>query len=394
MTDPDARLGQTFLGCSLTLCPKMLVGAILASVFATALSGAAPGWSQFKGDNFHSGCAIMVGSKTGQPAWAFGTGGGIYSAAVLSPSGVLYFGSSDHSIYALNAVTGAMLWSYQTNGAIGFTSPLVDANDTVYVASWDSTVYALDANSGALKWSYVASDYVDSPLVMVDDIVYGGLANNDAVIALFATTGRLVWTSAAGAGGSGGIVSNGKGLLFAASRSNLNFSALNDHTGDVVWSVPVGAVLLSAPSMDAYGVAYDGGNDERVYALYTAAGGGAVKWTFQTNGAVRCTPTVCNGVVYATSQDGSVSAIESSSGTQKWRVSIGDGSNIMDSAPVLGAEGLVYVGSSDTNVYALNSVDGSVVWKYMTRGSIVAPPTVGINMVYVSSTDNTMYAFN
>ena len=69
-----------------------------------------------------------------------------YAAADLvdsSPAvanGVVYVGSYDGKVYALNAKTGVELWSY-TTGSYVFSSPAV-ANGVVYVGSEDSMVYA------------------------------------------------------------------------------------------------------------------------------------------------------------------------------------------------------------------------------------------------------------
>ena len=57
-------------------------------------------------------------------------------------NGVVYVGSlTDNKVYALNASTGAKLWSYTTGGAIYYSSPAV-ANGVVYVGSLDGKVYA------------------------------------------------------------------------------------------------------------------------------------------------------------------------------------------------------------------------------------------------------------
>src|ERR1700680_3736223 len=45
--------------------------------------------------------------------WSYTTGGwGLSSPA--GANGVVYVGSNDHNVYALNARTGALLWSYYT----------------------------------------------------------------------------------------------------------------------------------------------------------------------------------------------------------------------------------------------------------------------------------------
>jgi len=48
-------------------------------------------------------------------------------------------GSGDHNIYALDAGTGAKVWSYMTGNSLG--SPAV-ANGVVYVGSGDHSIYA------------------------------------------------------------------------------------------------------------------------------------------------------------------------------------------------------------------------------------------------------------
>jgi outer membrane protein assembly factor BamB len=55
-------------------------------------------------------------------------------------NGVVYFGSKDDSLYALDARTGAQLWSYATKNEV-IASPIVD-NGTVYLGSNDGYLYA------------------------------------------------------------------------------------------------------------------------------------------------------------------------------------------------------------------------------------------------------------
>jgi outer membrane protein assembly factor BamB len=54
-------------------------------------------------------------------------------------NGVVYVGSGDN-VYALNASTGAKLWSYTTDSTV-LSSPTV-ANGVVYASSDDHKVYA------------------------------------------------------------------------------------------------------------------------------------------------------------------------------------------------------------------------------------------------------------
>ena len=65
---------------------------------------------------------------------------------------MVYVGSWDHNVYALNASTGALLWSFVTGNLVG-SSPAV-ADGVVYFGSYDNNVYALNARTGAKLWSY------------------------------------------------------------------------------------------------------------------------------------------------------------------------------------------------------------------------------------------------
>jgi outer membrane protein assembly factor BamB len=63
----------------------------------------------------------------------------ISSPAVAN--GTVYVGSDDSNIYALNATTGKLTWSFTTGDEV-ISCPAV-VNGVVYVGSYDSYVYAI-----------------------------------------------------------------------------------------------------------------------------------------------------------------------------------------------------------------------------------------------------------
>ena len=83
---------------------------------------------------------------------------------------MVYFGSYDNNVYALNASTGAKLWSYATGAGVQ-SSPAV-ANGVVYFGSGDDNVYALNASTGAKLWSYTTGGCIDSSPTVVNGVVY------------------------------------------------------------------------------------------------------------------------------------------------------------------------------------------------------------------------------
>jgi outer membrane protein assembly factor BamB len=71
----------------------------------------------------------------------------VFSSPAVA-NGVVYVGSVDGNVYALNASTGAKLWSFNAGDVVA-SSPAV-ANGVVYIGSFDNKVYAFDQTGGAL----------------------------------------------------------------------------------------------------------------------------------------------------------------------------------------------------------------------------------------------------
>ena len=121
----------------------------------------------------------------------------------------------------MNASTGALLWSYKTGGMIESSSPAV-AKGVVYVGSFDNNVYALNASTGTLMWSFPAPLYVDSSPAVANGVVYvGSWAGN--MYALNASTGAKLWNYGVGRiGGSSPAVVNGS--VYVASRRGVLYA--------------------------------------------------------------------------------------------------------------------------------------------------------------------------
>ena len=100
-------------------------------------------WAQFHNRNMErwNPCEkVLKVHNVGKmvPKWSYAFGGGRSSPAVAN--GVVYVGSDDYNVYALNAKTGAELWS-DTTGFWVESSPVV-ANGVVYINGDDFNVYA------------------------------------------------------------------------------------------------------------------------------------------------------------------------------------------------------------------------------------------------------------
>ena len=79
------------------------------------------------------------------------------------------------------------LWLYDTDNSV-FSSPAV-VDGVVYVGSRDGYVYALDTRTGGVRWSYETSGEVYSSPAVVEGVVYVG--SNDGHVYALAGCGRI-----------------------------------------------------------------------------------------------------------------------------------------------------------------------------------------------------------
>jgi outer membrane protein assembly factor BamB len=258
-----------------------LIGIAVASVVCV---GAAHGQTMFRGDAAHAGAYRDAGpQKLHRVKWKFPTGDRVVSSPVYK-DGVVYFGSDDGNVYAVNAADGLQLWKRNTGGPVPSTPAAV--GDLVYVASYDGKFYAFDARTGATRWKFTT----------------GGERRFEA-----------------------------KGIHGLLPRNQTIPDAFD--------------VFLSSP-VTAGGSVYFGSGDGNVYALDAMSG--ALRWKFQTNDVVHASPAYADGVVFFGSWDSYFYAVDAATGKEKWRFHGGEDPLIhnqvgfQSSAAVVG--GVVYVG--------------------------------------------------
>jgi eukaryotic-like serine/threonine-protein kinase len=80
--------------------------------------------------------------------WSFATGNGDQQSSPAVSRGIVYIGSDEGIVYALNVNTGAELWRYYVDGFCICSSPAV-AKGVVYVGSYDGNFYARPVTSCA-----------------------------------------------------------------------------------------------------------------------------------------------------------------------------------------------------------------------------------------------------
>jgi len=383
-------------------------------------------WSKFRHDLNNTGYTSEVGPKTNLVAWEFDTGGAVTSSPAVV-DGVVYVGSNDTYVYALEASTGDEIWSYQISGQFGwngtYSSPAV-TNGVVYIGSNDFNVYALNATTGDKIWNFTVFGYVYSSPAVVDGVVYVG-GTDSFVYALNATTEsltweeRLIWTTTVGLYNTTegwvihGITSSPAvvdGVVYVGSAANNtgftgNVTALDAATGDIIWMYPLTqGVWFSAPAV-IEDVLYIGTWNGQVLALnattQSLTPAERLIWSFKAQNRVATSPAVAYGMVY-TGETGSparVLALNASTGLLEWfwlPPPTPPTFGVYCSAAV--SDGVVYTGTDNGLVLALNAMTGEEIWSYGVgnhlRGSaVVAEDSDGRVRLFVGSHGHKVYAF-
>ena len=277
----------------------------------------------------------------------------VYLSSPTVWKGQVYFGSGDGNVYALNAVTGALKWRFQT-GDVVHASPAV-AEGTVYVGSWDHYFYALDAQSGQEKWRFKTGtdakihnqEGIQSSAAVSDGIVYFGCRDSH-LYALDAKTGKERWSYGTGTAWVISSPAVRSGVVYAATSDSSTFFALDAKTGAKLFSLDFNKwPFFSSPAIIG-NFAYIGSHNGKLIAVDLEKRKKA--WDFDTDGAKRSAAlSKPDGspnyeAVYAGNfYDDLVSANAEMMKT-----------GMVLSSPVV-ADGEIFFGSTDGNIYALKN---------------------------------------
>jgi outer membrane protein assembly factor BamB len=286
----------------------------------------------FRGNAAHTGVYEAEGPRSFKGVkWAFKTEGSVVSSPAVA-EGVVYVGSDDKRLYAIDAATGREKWHFATGSLVRSSPAVVDG--FVYFGSYDATFYALDAASGSVRWKYA----VPGERKFEAKGLHGGLPRTQTVPDL--------------------------------------------------WDF-----FLSSPAVEA-GIVYFGCGDGRVYALDAKTG--ERRWVFTTQDVVHSSPAVSDGMVYVGSWDGFFYALDAVTGRERWRFKTGEDPidfnqvGVQSSPAVSG--GVVFFGCRDGHLYALDAKTGAEKWAFKTKPSwIIASPAVHDGVAYVGNSIPAMF---
>ncbi len=207
-------------------------------------------------------------AESGEPIWKpFEAGDKIWSTpAIGNVDGipVIYFGSHDGYVYAVNAADGKERWRFQTGGVVAGTPLLMDG--MVIVGSFDKKLYALDAREPAVRWEYEGENWFWAGPVTNGTTIFA--PSMDGHIYALDRSGVLQWKFDAGSEIVSPPVLVPKGLVVATRDGDLILLDVSPSAGQrELHRLTLGDAEIKAPMFavgDSVYVGSDDGSARRV----------------------------------------------------------------------------------------------------------------------------------
>jgi outer membrane protein assembly factor BamB len=296
--------------------------------------------------------------------WSYKEGLAVWSSpafAVVDEIPIIFIGSYNRNLYAINLYTGKEIWRFTAGEGINSTPYVFEKEKDewrIIFGARDRTVYCLEAKTGKKIWSTSIQDwrytigegYMSSPCLYKDKketIVCFGVWNFDKsaywnlrkgeLVALKGSNGNILWRADLGEGApSSPIVSESiRGPVVFTATSHGNLMALKMKTGDIIWKDIKGDGIYSSP-------------------VYIRDGS--------------------KEYLFFTSRFGAVYAKNAETGEDIWRERLGYWVDSSPSLVKIDNRWVIYIGSYSRHLYALDALTGKQIWRYRAQGDICSTP--------------------
>ena len=423
---------------------------------AAAVDEACADWPMYGGSparTFEAPCPSPIDSTSVArlaPAWVLDTEKPVTAAPALV-DGVVYVGSWERVMYALDGQTGDVIWEHEVPVAPGATYGPIVSSAAVTDTTIDGApmrlvlfgagphVLALDASDGSEVWVHDASagvadtptEYESSPVVVGDLVLIGRDTHNEAVdrtggvrgglVALDLATGAVEWTfepeldePGAGCGGMWGspTVDVATDIVYMGTANcpdddfewtpHVNaVTALDVTTGEPRWSfqpsgppdddTDFGATPNLFTDADGRKVLGAGKKDGTYYALDPATG--ALLWSTHVAdpapniGGFIGSPAVHEGNIFGGTAIGSPPFFHSLDGTTGEVRFQGGGGPTYGATAVV--NGVAFNAALDDLLKAYDTESGRLLWASPLTGPGSSGPVVAGDMVFIGAGTST-----
>jgi outer membrane protein assembly factor BamB len=281
--------------------------------------------------------------------------------------GIIYAGTRDGRVVAINSSTQSQQWNCTLNTAI-YTTPIVDG-DLVYVGTYSGQVLALSQLARNQTLTFPQKKYGewewDCPIEN---------AKSNAIVANLLVSEDTIYVSS----------SNGRVYSLDKEFGDLNWeSNVLDEKHGKLWTSP------AVQNDTLYISTFDG----HIYALSTETGK-LLDWSFEAKAGFASSPVIEEDTIYVGSFDRHLYAIKIGSNVSMWMFpQEKPAGNWFWASPVVN-EGVVYAGCLDGRLYAIEAKTGKKLWEFDAGSPIVSSPVLMDNLLIVVDESGTVYVFD
>ncbi|MEA1871868.1 MAG: PQQ-binding-like beta-propeller repeat protein [Chloroflexota bacterium] len=313
--------------------------------------------------------------------WGTQSAGG-WSGTVFE-DGIIYAGTKDGRVVAINSSTENPEWSYSTpvtSSSSGLScgqtlvptaiygTPVVD-RDIVYIGTYSGQVLALNMMARSQNLTFPQQRYGEWEWGCPIDN-----AKSNAIIADLLVSTDVIYVSS----------SNGRVYSLDKEFGDLNWeSEILDERHRKLWTSPV------IQGNTVYVSTFDG----HIYALL-AETGELLSWSFESEAGFASSPVIYEDTLFFGSFDRYLYAVKIGSDVPMWEFpQEKPAGNWFWASPIVN-EGIVYAGCLDGRVYAIEAKTGEKLWEFDAGDTIVSSPVLMDNLLIVIDESGTVYVFD
>jgi len=364
-----------------------LLAAAVAALPALATAAGSDDWTMFRGDPQLAGTAAGDLPPQLEPLWTFQAGTEIESSAAIV-GGIVYVGSLDGDLHAVDLESGKPRWKYEAADAIK-SSPSV-RHGTVYFGDESGLFHAVDAGTGERRWTFQTDGgIVSSANFSGDRVVFGSYDNH--LYGLEMKDGSLAWKVETGSyvHGTPAIVKLGDDEAAISTGCDGLLRVVRVRDGEQIRAVELGGYVACSPAVR--GVRAVVGTFEN-QALGVDLESGEILWKYENpdrHFPFYASPALGAELAVLGGRDKLVHAVNTSTGEAAWTLPAGAR---VDSSPVIVGDRVV-VASTAGEIFILDLATGEPVWQFETGSSFLASPSVAGGKLVIGSLDGVLYCF-
>lgn len=355
----------------------------LAESVAWNEGGLADAWPVFRGDATSSGVATSSLPEKLDVIWKRTFVDGCFEATAAICDGMVFVGSLDGNLYALDLATGDQRWKFFQE--LGFRAPAAVRDGVVYVADAGGTFFALDALTGSEHWKFATNAEVNAGANFFQDKVL--VASQDGTLYCLKTqNGELAWKYSIENRIQCSPTVAGERCFLAGCDGKLHIINIED--GNAVAQLDILDATGNTPAVLGDHV-YFGTQGARFFCVNWRKP--EIEWTYNPTKKSPCqsSAAVTSDLVVFGGRDRILHALKRDSGVEAWEF---PAKSRIDSSPVVVGD-RVFFGASDGRMYGLKLSSGEPVWEFEAGGALLSSPAVAANRLVIGSDSGDLYCF-